>query len=148
MRTIIGYKKRSYVLHILIVFCLSLFLPLTLVYLRVNQSELADGMTFLIISIYLVGVSILLYAIYKITTPIPAIEIEHDMLFIHVDDAIKSIPLSDVKMVEPVDTIDNTKHAKLLIQTIDNTYTTDMCKNYPVVCDEIIKLAIKYQRID
>ena len=105
-------------------------------------------MTFLIISIYLVGVSILLYAIYKITTPIPAIEIEHDMLFIHVDDAIKSIPLSDVKMVEPVDTIDNTKHAKLLIQTIDNTYTTDMCKNYPVVCDEIIKLAIKYQRID
>lgn len=148
MRTTIGYKKRSYFLQTLVVFCLAPFLPLTLIYLRVNVSNLPEGVTFMILGIYIVGVSILLYMLYLLTTPIPIIEIEHDMMYLHLSEDLKEISLSNVKEVKALDVDEKSKHAKLVIQTHEAHYMTDTVKDYQSTCDEIMKHVQRYQRIE
>ena len=148
MREIIGYKKRSYILHIMIIVILSSFLPLTLVYLRTHINDLRDFIIFIILGIYIFGVSILLHMLYVITTPKPLIEIEHDMLLIHTDSEMKKIAFSDLKCVEAIASENNTKHAKLMIETKDQRYETEIVKNYQITCEEILKYQTKYQRIE
>lgn len=148
MRTTIGYKKRSYFLQTLVVFCLAPFLPLTLIYLRVNVSNLPEGITFMILGVYIVGVSILLYMLYLLTTPIPIIEIEHDMMYLYLSEDLKEIPLSKVKEIKAIDTEVHSKHAKLVIQTHEEYYMTEIVKDYQTVCDEIMKHVQRYQRIE
>lgn len=148
MREIIGYKKRSYLLHIMIIVLLAPFLPLTLVYLRTHVNDLGDLIIFIILGIYIAGVSILLHMVYIITTPKPIIEIEHDMLLIHTETEMKKIAFSDIKCVEVIDSTINLKHAKLKIETKDESYETEVVKNYQVTCEEILKYQTKYQRME
>lgn len=148
MRIAIGYKKRSYFLQTLVVFCLAPFLLLTLIYLRVNVSNLPEGITFLILGVYIVGVSILLYMLYLLTTPIPIIEIEHDMMYLYLSEDSKEIPLSKVIEIKAIDTEVHSKHAKLMIQTHEEYYMTEIVKDYQTVCDEIMKHVQRYQRIE
>lgn len=148
MRKVVGYKKKSCFFQALIVFCLTPFLPLTLIYLRVNVSTLKESITFTILGIYIIGLSFLLYMLYLITTPSPLIEIEHDKMFLHFKEDLKEISLSEVTEVKVVENESHPKHAKLLIETIEEKFITETVKDYKITCDEIMKHAKKYQRVE